>query len=80
MKKNHPSVDCSQLSRPNIVPVRSYCSFIDTAIKFPQKVQMYYIANKLHTISFSALATETTTVPKSILDKIAASMVVKETW
>jgi hypothetical protein len=77
-KESHSFADCSQLSRPNIIPVRAYCSFIDTTTH--QKVQTYYTANKLNTIFFSARTTETSTVPKDILDKIAENMAVKETW
>jgi hypothetical protein len=80
MKREPYPVDCQRLSDPHVVPARAYCSFIDTAIKSPQKVQMYFTVNALNNIVLSALTTETTTVPKSILDKIAASMVVKETW
>lgn len=80
-QENPYPVDCQRLSNPNIVPIRAYCLFIDnTAATPPQKIQTYYIVNKLHTIFFSARTTETTTVPKDILDKIAESMAVKETW
>ncbi len=80
-QENPYPVDCQRLSSPNIVPIRAYCSFIDnTTATTPQKIQTYYIVNELNNISVSARTTETSTVPKDILDKIAESMTVKETW
>lgn len=81
-KQGNPyPVHCQRLSNPNIVPIRAHCSFIDNAtVTTPQKIQTYYIVNELNNISVSARTTDTTTVPKDILDKIAENMVVKETW
>lgn len=74
-KKQHASAACGYLSSMSDIPVVAHCLFMD---KNGQKVQLYFIANKISKIVFQVRTTGSNVLQKDVLDTMAKSMVVKE--
>lgn len=74
-KRQYVSAECGYLSAISDTPIVAHCSSVD---KNDQKVQLYFIANKVNKVIFYARTAENNALQKDILDNIAKNIVVKD--
>ena len=74
-KEQYASAVCGYLSSVSDIPVVAHCLFMD---KNDQKVQLYFIANKMSKVVFQVRTTKSNVLQKDILDTMAKSIIVKD--